>query len=142
MEIIIKGALVNSNLTNKRFLNILNQDVKEGVEYYCLQPTEGRISFASLDWIIIINKIETLFKVIGSIRKLFNKYLKSSKEKDSNSDIYIVIQGSNNQIKIGDINSNIELEQQINNSLKQLDLADKKENANEIRNSSSWKQIK
>ena len=40
MEIIIKGALVNSNLTN-RFLNILNQDVKEGVEY-CLQPTEGK----------------------------------------------------------------------------------------------------
>lgn len=142
MEIIIKGALVNSNLTNKRFLNILNQDVKEGVEYYCLHPTEGRISFAAVDWIIIINKIETLFKVIESIRKLYNKYLKSSKEKDSNSDIYIVIQGSNNQIKIGDINSNIELEQQINNSLKQLDLADKKENANEIRNSSSWKQIK
>ena len=47
-----------------------------------------------------------------------------------------------NQIKIGDINSIIELEKQINNSLEQLDLVDKKENANEIRNSSSWKQIK
>ena len=144
MNILIKGAIANcSNFTNQDLLKHLHEQMPKA-EYYNFKPErkDDTITFAWVDWSIIITSIPSLLHITSLLWDIYKKFIKPNKENNTSiAGINISVNG-NVIIIDSSINSKKELREIIKLLLWQNQLTNADNEIKEIKSSTNWKQIK